>query len=302
VDAFFDALASLIAWFYELVPSYIFAISGLTVTVMLVLAPLTVKSTRSMLAMQRLQPEIKKLQQQHKGDRVALNEAMMAFYKEHQINPLGGCLPMLLQMPVFIIMYNVIAGLTNKKGPKYLDKESELFQSLAGKGGEMVEWGIHLERSASTQISESFGGAIPMIALAIIGVATSYFQTKRMSARNPQAAQANPQAQMMQRVFPLMFGVICWISPAGVVVYFVVSNLFRIAQQELMYKFDPVLAREVRKEVHEVEAKAVELKGKPTAPSRTAGSGGNSRAGGGGNSRGGASQRNRNKNKKKRRR
>ena len=293
MDALFDALATLIAWFYDLTPSYVFAISGLTVAVMLVLAPLTVKSTRSMLAMQRLQPEIKKLQQQHKGDRVALNEAMMAFYKEHQINPLGGCLPMLLQMPVFIIMYNVIAGLTRKSGPKYLSESTELYRSLAGKGGEMVEWGIHLERSASQQISESFGGAIPMILLAIIGVGTSYFQTKRMSARNPQAAQANPQMQMMQRVFPLMFGVICWISPTGVVVYFVVSNLFRIAQQELMYKFDPVLAREVRKEVHEVEAKAVELKEKSSTstPSRT----------GGGNPRGGGGQRNRNKNKKKRR-
>ena len=261
MNALFDGLATLISWFYDLVPSYIFAISGLTVAVMLVLAPLTVKSTRSMLAMQRLQPEIKKLQAQHKGDRQALNEAMMAFYKEHQINPLGGCLPMLLQMPVFIVMYNVIAGLTKDTGPKYLDKSTALYKSLEGKGGEMVEWGIHLERSASQQVSESLGGAVPMIILAIIGVGTSYFQTKRMSSRNPQAAQANPQMQMMQRVFPLMFGVICWISPAGVVVYFVISNLFRIAQQELMYKFDPVLAKEVRKEVREVETKAVEIKG-----------------------------------------
>jgi YidC/Oxa1 family membrane protein insertase len=294
VSALFDALASLIQWFFELVPSYIFSIAGLTITVMLVLAPLTVKSTRSMLAMQRLQPEIKKLQAQHKGDRVALNEAMMAFYKEHQINPLGGCLPMLLQMPVFIIMYRVISGLTHTTtrdgekvaDPKYISHASDLYQSLADKAGQMVEWGIHLERSASQQVSQSFGKAIPMIILAVVGVATSYFQTKRMSARNPQAAQANPQAQMMQRVFPLMFGVICWVSPAGVVVYFVVSNLFRIAQQELMYKFDPVLAREVRKEVHEVETKAVELKKGGGPPSRTSG--------------GGNSQRNRNKNRKKR--
>ena len=297
MDALFNGLAALISWFYDLVPSYVFAISGLTVAVMLVLAPLTVKSTRSMLAMQRLQPEIKKLQQEHKGDRQALNEAMMAFYKEHQINPLGGCLPMLLQMPVFIVMYNVIAGLTRKEGgPKYLDDDSALFRSLVDKGGEMVEWGIHLERSASQQVSESLGGAAPMIMLAIVGVASSYFQMKRSTARNPQAAQANPQMQMMQRVFPLMFGVICWISPAGVVVYFVVSNLFRIAQQELMYKFDPVLAKEVRKEVREVETKAVEIKG---ASGRGTG---NSRAGQ--NSRVSQNQRSRgnNKNRKKRKR
>src|SRR5687768_1720516 len=98
----FQALAGLLAFFYELVPSYGVAITLLTLSVMLVLTPLTWKSTRSMLEMQRLQPEIKKLQQKHKGDRQKLNEELMAFYKEHKVNPLGGCLPMLLQLPVFL--------------------------------------------------------------------------------------------------------------------------------------------------------------------------------------------------------
>ena len=282
----FDLLAGLLDFYYRLVPSYIFAISMLTLTVMLVLAPLTVKSTRSMLALQRLQPEIKKLQAQHKGDRQALNEAMMAFYKEHQINPLGGCLPMLLQMPVFIIMYQVISGLVKSSGPKYLDPEkSELARAIISDsapraGGKMMEWGIDLAKSASN-VGGGLGTAWPFYVLVGLVVVTGFVQARQMSSRqSAQAAQANAQAQMIQKIFPVMFGLISLSIPAGVVVYFIVSNLFRIAQQGLMYRFDPQLKSAIDKEVKEVEAKAVELKKpkpkEPPAPSPTPG-GGNGR-------------------------
>src|SRR3954453_8589224 len=128
-NAIAKPLASLLAFFYGLIPSYGIAIVLLTVAIMLVLTPLTVKSTRSMLAMQRLQPEIKRLQAQHKNDRQALNEAMMGFYKEHNVNPLSGCLPMLLQMPVFLGLYQAIRGLTHNP-PQNLAHSSSLFKSL----------------------------------------------------------------------------------------------------------------------------------------------------------------------------
>jgi YidC/Oxa1 family membrane protein insertase len=82
------------------------AIILLTITVMLLLFPLTAKSSRSMLAMQRLQPEIKKLQAKHKGDRQKLNEEMMKLYQENKVNPLGGCLPLVVQFPVFIALFH----------------------------------------------------------------------------------------------------------------------------------------------------------------------------------------------------
>jgi len=310
----FDALAGLLNFYYSLVHSYIGAISLLTLTVMLLLAPLTVKSTRSMLALQRLQPEIKKLQAAHKGDRQALNEAMMAFYKEHKINPLGGCLPMLLQMPVFIIMYQVISGLVKASGPKYLDPATselarDIIRDSAPKpGGRMVELGIDLAKSASN-IGGGIGKAWPYYLMVGLVVATGYIQARQMSSRqSPQAAQANQQAQMIQKVFPIIFGVISLSIPAGVVVYFIVSNLFRITQQGLMYRYDPQLKAAVAKEVKEVEAKAVELKKpkpKPKDPPAPAvGQGGGngqgprptSRTGGGG----GPNQRNRSRSKKRR--
>jgi YidC/Oxa1 family membrane protein insertase len=291
----FDLLAGLLAFFYSLVHSYTFAIGMLTMTVMLVLAPLTIKSTRSMLALQRLQPAIKKLQQEHKGDRQALNEAMMAFYKEHQINPLGGCLPMLLQMPVFIIMYQVISGLTRKAGPKYIEHTSDLYQAIERDGfGSMKEWGIDLAKSASN-VGGGIGDAWLFYILVGLVVATGFIQARQMSSR--QTSQANPQAQMIQKIFPIMFGVISISIPAGVVIYFIVSNLFRIAQQGLMYRFDPQLSATVAAEVKEVEAKAAEVKkGTPARVTNNPGQQGN-------RSQGNRSQgnRNRSRNKKKRR-
>src|SRR3954451_8209801 len=128
-EAIAKPLSSLMAIFYGLVPNYGVAIVLLTIVVMLILTPFTVKSTRSMLAMQRLQPEMKRLQQQHKNDRQALNEAMMAFYKEHNVNPLSGCLPMLLQMPVFFGLYEAIRGLTHNP-PSDLSHSSDLCRAL----------------------------------------------------------------------------------------------------------------------------------------------------------------------------
>ncbi|HYA69285.1 MAG TPA: membrane protein insertase YidC, partial [Acidimicrobiales bacterium] len=113
----YEAMAWLLAFFYRIVPNYAVAIALLTIFVMAVTAPLTIKSTKSMAAMQRLGPELKKIQQKYKGDRNRLNEEMMKLYKEHGVNPAGGCLPMLLQFPVFIVLYGVIRGLTNTVGP-----------------------------------------------------------------------------------------------------------------------------------------------------------------------------------------
>src|SRR3954467_7371287 len=150
----FDFLARSLAACYKVWPSFGGAIALLTLGLMLLLTPLSIKSTRSMIKMQRLQPEMKKLQQQYKGDREALNREMMAFYQANNINPFSSCLPLLLQMPVFFVLYRVLRGLTNKpKGakffePSYLDKHSSLFEALH-KTGEMKSFGIDLARSAS---------------------------------------------------------------------------------------------------------------------------------------------------------
>src|SRR6266850_4798542 len=108
----FEPFAKLLALFYNLWPSYGGAIALFTLSIMVLLTPLTLKGTRSMMVLQALQPEMKKIQAQYKDDRQKLNEELLKFYKENKINPLGGCLPLLVQLPVFIILYNVLRGLT----------------------------------------------------------------------------------------------------------------------------------------------------------------------------------------------
>lgn len=105
---FFEVFSAALTGFYALIPSLGLAIVLLTVAVRLLLLPLSIKQTRSMREMQRIQPEVKKIQAKHKGDRQKMNEEMMALYKEHGVNPFGGCAPLLLQFPVLIALFYVI--------------------------------------------------------------------------------------------------------------------------------------------------------------------------------------------------
>src|SRR5947207_8636019 len=114
-DPIYNLLGEVLAFFYSVIPNLGVAIVLLTVSIMVILFPLTAKQAKSMIAMQRVQPEIKKLQAKYKNDRQKLNEEMMKFYKENQINPLGGCLPLVLQMPVFIALYQTLRDI-----PKFI--------------------------------------------------------------------------------------------------------------------------------------------------------------------------------------
>src|ERR1019366_3566296 len=110
----FKLFGAILAFFYGLIPNYGVAIALLTIVIMGALTPFTIKSTRSMMAMQRLQPEIKKLQQKYKGaeNRQLMNEELTRLYREAGVNPIGGCLPLLLQAPFLFILYSVIRGLS----------------------------------------------------------------------------------------------------------------------------------------------------------------------------------------------
>jgi YidC/Oxa1 family membrane protein insertase len=284
IGAFFQPLFRLIgeilAFIYGIFPSYAGSIALLTILIMLVLTPLTVKSTKSMIAMQRLQPEIKKLQQKYKGaeNRQQLNEEMMRLYKENGVNPAGGCLPMLLQMPFLIILYDVIRGLANtiprgavyptgtvlasgalsKPGqkcteaicavPRYIPTSSKMYHNLVDHAGQMMSFGINLALKPFSHHS-SIAAYIPYFAFVVIAVVLQYIQLRQMNSRNPQAAQANRQVQTMQKVMPIIFAYIYFIIPAAVVIYMIVSTMIRIVTQDIMFRtgiIQPVGAREIK--------------------------------------------------------
>ena len=233
----YQAMAWMLAAFYSLVPNYAAAITLLTVVVMAVSAPLTIRVTRSGLAMQRLQPELKKLQQKYKGDRLRLNEATLALYREHGVSPLGGFLPLLLQIPVLVVLYGVIRGLTHTldhgriAAPLYISHSVQLAKSLGAHPGQMHAFGVNLA-SSLLNAHGAWAAYLPYAALVLIAIGLQYVQTRQVNRRTPPGSSP-PQVQSLQRYLPLVYAVIYLRFPAGLNIYFVVSAVCRIAIQEL---------------------------------------------------------------------
>lgn len=255
----FDAIAQILAGFYA-VPvlggSYGAAIILLTLAVMIVLMPLTMKATRSTIKMQMVQPEMKRLQKQYRDDRVKMNEELMALYKQHNINPVGGCLPMVAQLPVFLVLFNVLRGLTRRADeapwfavtnavrdragegplnpetfyPKYLQHDSQLFRSLSG--DTEMGWGFFdLALHPLDVLRDDFVTAIPYVLLILFVVATAYYQQRQISTRRGSTTAMTSQQQALLRIMPLFTGVWSFVFPAGLVLYWATSNVFRIGQQ-----------------------------------------------------------------------
>jgi YidC/Oxa1 family membrane protein insertase len=255
----FDLIAGLLAWFYSLWPSYGMAIVLLTVLIMLLLSPLTISSTRQMIKMQRLQPELKKIQNEYRNDRQRMNEEVMRFYQENKVNPVGSCLPLLIQMPVFLILFRVLSGLTRRLtdvgyevgavaaqiaggsdvaavtvpvkqfDPDYLSTSTDLYQSLSQET-EMVSWGIDLSKTAMDAFRDSVATGLPYLVMIILIGVLSWFQQKQIQGRNKNAVM-NPQQQMLMKILPFMLPIFSFGFPAGLLVYFIVSSLVRVAQQ-----------------------------------------------------------------------
>jgi YidC/Oxa1 family membrane protein insertase len=256
LDPIAKPVAGVLAFIYSIVPNYGVAILVLSVIWMVIISPLTLKSTRSMLAMQQLQPQLKALQEKHKDDRQAFAQAQMELFREHNVSPFGSCLPMLLPLPVFFALFRVITGLSHigKNGvadPKYLNHSTRMFKDIVASHGHLNAFGLDLSRGALHHHS-SVAAALPYWILLLIMAGTSYLQTAQTMSRNPQAAN-NPQMRVM-KFLPLIFVVFVINFPAGVVLYYCMSNVCRIVQQDLMYRFDPKVKALVADEVREVEA------------------------------------------------
>ena len=250
ISSIFHPIFSLFGWlmafFYGIIPNYAFAIVMLTIVIMGVLTPFTVKSTKSMMAMQKIQPEMKKLQVKYKGpeNRQALNEEMMKLYKEHGVNPVGGCLPMLLQAPFLFILYSVIKGLSNevlKNGklvplPRYIPDHGKMHDAIVLAGGHIKSFGMDLSLKPFSPHG-STAAAIPFFVFVAIAVALQYFQMAQMTNRNKKTGTAVPsQQQTLQKVMPILFAYFYMIIPSAVVLYMIISTVIRIITQDVMFR------------------------------------------------------------------
>ena len=147
-----DLLGGVLNFFYQIIPNLGIAIILLTLAISLVLFPLTLKQTRSMKAMQEIQPEVKRLQKELKGDKEELNKQLMALYQERGVNPAAGCLPLIVQMPIWFGLFSVLRSI------KVPDGGTEAFSKYIGDGIEAINTmflGMDLTLSPSSVVPDA---------------------------------------------------------------------------------------------------------------------------------------------------
>ncbi|MBC7541676.1 MAG: membrane protein insertase YidC [Candidatus Sericytochromatia bacterium] len=203
--------------FYNLTGSYGWAIICLTLVIKLALMPLTVTQFRSMMAMQKIQPRLKELQERYKGKPEELNKKVMALYSEHKVNPFGGCLPLIVQLPFLFALYSALVGahfqkmLTAGGHPGWFFIQDLSRQGVWDKG--TINWDI-------------------LVMVALFGVTTWWSQKQTMSSSGP----TDPVQKQMLVMMPIMITgtFIMFPIPAGVLLYIVFSNFLTVGQNMWM--------------------------------------------------------------------
>jgi len=193
-------LLDLLRMIYGYVGNYGVAIIILTIIVRVVLFPLTFKGMKSMKRMQQLTPRMKKLQEKYKNKKEKLNKEMMELYRKNKVNPLGGCLPMLLQIPVFFALYSALSSAVELRHAPFIFWLSDLSQPD----------GL---------------GLTPLL----MG-ATMYIQQKM----TPQTAMMDPTQAKIMQMLPFIFTIFTFTFPSGLTLYWVTSNILSIAQQQII--------------------------------------------------------------------
>ena len=249
-EGILDGLGWLVAEIYNLVLNYGVTIIVLTIIVRIVLLPLGVKQIRSMHAMQSLQPKIKAIQAKHKNDKQKAGEETMKLYREHGVSPLGGCLPLLLQMPILFALYAVlrypvpeqnmhvpqgsklqVAMREQSPGVHFLGANLLCSASQAGNGN--IEVSFSANEKLSLNCGTGLGAKIPLYAFIVLMVGSTYFQQWQMQRASPPGA-VQKQQQMITRLMPAIFLIFFWRYPAGLVLYWSMSSVWQIGQQHFL--------------------------------------------------------------------
>ena len=195
-------MLEIMKFFYRIIPNYGVAILLLTLLVRLIMYPLQHKSMKSMKKMQELQPHLKALQEKYKEDKPKLNQEMMQFMKTHKVNPMSGCLPMLIQLPVFIALYKVLANAV------------ELYRSP------FIFWITDLSVKDPFYIFPILMGVMMFVQQKI----------------TPNPTMDQTQAKMMLFMMPVIFTIFMLSLPSGLTLYILFSTVLGIAQQHMMNK------------------------------------------------------------------
>ena len=227
---------------YSLTNSWGIAIILLTILVRIAIHPLTQRQMSSMQKMQKLQPMMKVLQDKYGDDKETLNREMMALYKEHKVSPASGCLPLLIQLPIFILLYGVLYDQTKTAAFQdvtflTVNLSGSVYTTIADALRLVDESGVRIPNeqlgfmmvffSSFTNLPMLFsniGMWLPNMLLLIFIAFLTWYQQHLSSSGNPQMA-------MMSWMMPLLLTFICFQLPGGVLLYWGVSSLMGIVHQ-----------------------------------------------------------------------
>jgi YidC/Oxa1 family membrane protein insertase len=210
-DFFGKILLSGLLWFNKYVQNYGLAIILLTVVVRVGLFPLNQKSYKSMKEMQAVQPLVAELREKYKNNPQEMNKKMMELYREHKVNPLGGCLPMVFQMPIFIALFQALRNAVELRGAQFL-------------------WMADLSEPDRLFMITS---SLPLNLLPLLVIVAMLVQQKM----TPMAGGGQNEAQQkMMQFMPIFFGFIFYSMPAGLTVYFLVTTVLGLVQQYFVQK------------------------------------------------------------------
>ncbi|MBF7096081.1 YidC/Oxa1 family membrane protein insertase [Alkalibacter mobilis] len=208
---------SILHTIYTIVQDYGVAIVVFSIFAKLMLLPITIKQNKSMQEMNKLQPEIQALQKKYANDKQKLNDETIKLYQKHNYNPMGGCLPMLIQFPIIIGLFGVM-----REPAKYVFTP-EVFATI----DKSFLW------LADLSVSD------PLHIIPILAAATTYASMSNLGGQSKGAGgnnQAQAMTQSMKIISPLMIGFVSWTLPSGLGLYWIIQNILTYVQQLIMQK------------------------------------------------------------------
>ncbi|BAK45963.1 YidC/Oxa1 family membrane protein insertase [Eggerthella sp. YY7918] len=239
-DVFKDWIFDVIQFFYGFCGDWGLAIIIVTVIFRILISPLMHKQTKSTYGMQKVQPLIQEIQRKYADDPPRLQEEMQKLYAEVKFNPLAGCLPMLLQMPIFIALFQVL---------------SEMGSRTQGTTYEFYNLVPSLVMRPSEAFAQGFGTFVPYLILMIIFAGATFLPMVLQQMGNKDNPQRN-QTLIMSAVMSLFMLWISWGSPAGVLLFWGASSLIGIAQQQISMR---IMKRRDAEQAETIEVKPIEV-------------------------------------------
>jgi YidC/Oxa1 family membrane protein insertase len=215
-----DFFEAILKFFHGLGLGWGMAIIALTLLVRMVLLPLTLKQFKSMQAMARLQPEIKKLQERYKNDKERLNQEMMRFYRENKVNPFASCLPMVAQLPVFLSLFYMLRADLRRDICPDINPPDVANPKICGDGGDAQFLFI------PDLTNRAYGYVL--VILIVLYVGSQLLSTLLM------ATTTDKTQRMIFLALPFFFVAFVWQFPAGLLVYWITTNLWTIVQQAIV--------------------------------------------------------------------